>query len=90
MAPQDDRELINRFKEGDRNAFKELVVRYQQRIYAVAYGIVRDEEAALDVVQDVAHTTVLVWKLIGDVFGCCLHGNEGIVMLCNELLKTKV
>lgn len=52
MAPQDDRELINRFKEGDRNAFKELVTRYQQRIFAVAYGIVRDEEAALDVVQE--------------------------------------
>jgi RNA polymerase sigma-70 factor (ECF subfamily) len=52
VAPQDDRELINRFKEGDRTAFKELVVRYQQRLFAVAYGIVRDEEAALDVVQE--------------------------------------
>ena len=52
MAPQDDRELISRFKEGDRIAFKELVTRYQQRLFAVAYGIVRDEEAALDIVQE--------------------------------------
>jgi RNA polymerase sigma-70 factor, ECF subfamily len=52
VAPQDDRELISRFKEGDRIAFKELVTRYQQRLFAVAYGIVRDEEAALDIVQE--------------------------------------
>jgi len=52
VAPQDDRELINRFKEGDRIAFKDLVTRYQQRLFAVAYGIVRDEEAALDIVQE--------------------------------------
>jgi RNA polymerase sigma-70 factor (ECF subfamily) len=52
VAPQDDRELISRFKEGDRLAFKELVVRYQQRVFAVAYGIVRDEEAALDIAQE--------------------------------------
>jgi RNA polymerase sigma-70 factor, ECF subfamily len=52
VAPQDDRELISRFKEGDRRAFKELVTRYQQRVFAVSYGIVRDEEAALDITQE--------------------------------------
>jgi RNA polymerase sigma-70 factor (ECF subfamily) len=53
VAPEDDRELVRRFKEdGDRSAFKELVQRYQQRIFAVAYGIVRDEEAALDIAQE--------------------------------------
>lgn len=51
-AAEEDRELVRRFKEGERQAFKELVQRYQQRIYSVAYGVVRDEEAALDITQE--------------------------------------
>lgn len=52
MELLDDRELIRRFKEGNRQAFKELVTRYQRRVFAIAYGIVRDEETALDITQE--------------------------------------
>lgn len=45
--------LIERCKKGEFSAFRELMERYQSRIYSVCYGIMRNREDALDVVQDV-------------------------------------
>lgn len=50
--PDADRERVERVQRGDRTAFKELFDRYHQRAYAVAYGVVKNEQDALDVVQD--------------------------------------
>lgn len=47
-----DEELIERSREGKRAAFQELVEKYQQRMYAVAYGLLGNREDALDAVQD--------------------------------------
>jgi len=47
-----DEELIRRTRRGDRTAFQELVEKYQQRIYAVAYGLLGNRENALDAVQE--------------------------------------
>ncbi len=51
MAPT-DLELVDRARGGDPEAFRELVIRHQRRVYAVALGIVRDRDLAWDVAQE--------------------------------------
>ena len=48
-----DQLLVERFREGDRDAFTELVVRYQRPIYNAAFWILRRPEDASDVAQAV-------------------------------------
>jgi RNA polymerase sigma-70 factor, ECF subfamily len=50
--PIDDRELVESARGGDREAFRTLFERYNRRAYALALGIVRQPDDALDVVQD--------------------------------------
>jgi RNA polymerase sigma-70 factor (ECF subfamily) len=47
-----DGELVQRARDGDREAFRELVERYQRRIATLAFGMLRHREDALDVVQE--------------------------------------
>lgn len=47
-----DRALIERAKQGERGAFRELVERHQRRAHAVALSLVRDENDAREVVQE--------------------------------------
>lgn len=44
--------LLTRARQGEREAFREIVVRYQRKVYAVALGIVKDRDLAWDVAQD--------------------------------------
>ncbi len=48
----EDRELIERAQKGDRGAFRSLVERHQRRAFAIALGLVRDENDAREVVQE--------------------------------------
>jgi RNA polymerase sigma-70 factor (ECF subfamily) len=48
-----DLALVTRYRSGDREAFAELVVRYQRPIYNAAFWILRNAEDASDVAQDV-------------------------------------
>jgi RNA polymerase sigma-70 factor (ECF subfamily) len=48
----DDRELVARCQAGDRNAFRQLFVRYHRRAYGLALGVVHNPDAAMDVVQE--------------------------------------
>jgi len=48
----DDVELVEAARRGDRDAFRSLFERYHRRAYSLAYGVVRNAEDALDVVQD--------------------------------------
>lgn len=50
--PVDDRNLVDAARGGDRDAFRTLFERYHRRAYALALGIVRHPDDALDVVQD--------------------------------------
>lgn len=52
MAEQTDETLVERVQSGDRDAFRQLVERYQRRLFSVAFGMVRNREDALDIVQD--------------------------------------
>jgi RNA polymerase sigma-70 factor (ECF subfamily) len=47
-----DWELVRRCKEGDRQAFRELVERYQRKTVAIALGMLHDREDALEVSQE--------------------------------------
>jgi RNA polymerase sigma-70 factor (ECF subfamily) len=48
-----DRALVERFRNGDREAFGELVIKYQRPIYNAAFWILRRVEDANDVTQNV-------------------------------------
>jgi RNA polymerase sigma-70 factor (ECF subfamily) len=49
---QSDWELVRQCKSGDRQAFRELVERYQRKAVAIAFGILHDREDALEVAQE--------------------------------------
>lgn len=53
MESVDDAQLLQRFRSGDREAFAELVVRYQKPIYNAAFWVLRKAEDASDVTQTV-------------------------------------
>ncbi len=48
-----DFQLVQKASKGDSDAFEELVKRYQQRVYAIAYGICHSHQDALDISQEV-------------------------------------
>jgi len=48
----DDDALVSRSQAGDRSAFDELVLRYQDRIYRLVAHMVRRKEDAFDVAQE--------------------------------------
>lgn len=57
-----DRDLVLRAREGDRDAFAEIVRSYQRRIYAVAMRMTRRHEVADDITQD---TFVRAYRSLG-------------------------
>jgi len=48
-----DQELLQRIALGDRTAFDAMYTRHWYTLYQSAYGIFRDSEACMDIVQDV-------------------------------------
>ncbi|HUI64677.1 MAG TPA: sigma factor, partial [Bacteroidota bacterium] len=52
MEPRSDLELVQEVRNGRRQAFTELMRRYQQRVYWVARRIVGSHDEADDVVQE--------------------------------------
>ena len=54
-----DQDLVSRAKQGDKDAFTTLVVRYGDRLYSVAFRILRDSTRAEDAVQQ---TFLTAWR----------------------------
>ncbi|MGH7298262.1 MAG: RNA polymerase sigma factor [Polyangiaceae bacterium] len=52
MAKLTDRELVDRAREGDAQAFGQLVRRHQQRLHRLAIHLLRDRAEAEDVIQE--------------------------------------
>jgi len=48
----DDLTLVQRVRQGDQRAYKQLVERYQRKVYGIALGMVKDKEEARDVAQE--------------------------------------
>ncbi len=53
LSSIDERELIERFQNGDTEAFNPLILKYKQKIYNLLYLRVGDREIAKDLSQDV-------------------------------------
>ena len=53
MDDDADRALVERFRNGDREAFTDLMVRYQRPIYNAAFWVLRSVEDAQDIAQNV-------------------------------------
>ena len=51
--PTDERELVERFQNGEQEAFNELVIRYQGKIYNLVYKYVSNSETAKDLSQEI-------------------------------------
>jgi RNA polymerase sigma-70 factor, ECF subfamily len=51
-SSRDDARLVKAAQEGDMGAFEELVFRHRDKIYARAYTMMRNEDAALDLSQE--------------------------------------
>ncbi len=49
---EEDRALVERAQAGDKTAFRQLVERHQRRAFAIAVGLVRDENDAREIVQE--------------------------------------
>jgi RNA polymerase sigma-70 factor, ECF subfamily len=47
-----DRELVRDCRRGDKEAFRELVERYQRKVVAVALGMVHNREDAVEIAQE--------------------------------------
>ncbi len=48
----EDDKLVSRFQDGDEECFDELVRKYQNKIYSLAYRMVHNSEDAWDLAQD--------------------------------------
>jgi RNA polymerase sigma-70 factor, ECF subfamily len=57
----DDRTLVERCQAGQLEAYEILVGRYRQRVYSLAYGMLRNEQDATDLSQE---TFVKAWQAI--------------------------
>jgi RNA polymerase sigma-70 factor (ECF subfamily) len=51
-ADKEEKDLVRQVKLGYRPAFSELVTRYQQRIFKLAYGFFQDRDDAMEIVQE--------------------------------------
>lgn len=49
----EDTELVERAQNGDREAFQQLVERYQEKVYSICYSKLDDEQDSYDVSQEV-------------------------------------
>lgn len=50
---EDESTLVSLLKQGQEDAFRVLVRRYETRVFSIAYGITLDREDSLDIVQEV-------------------------------------
>ena len=49
----EETEMISRCQQGDQEALREIFDKYNKKVYRIAYGVVRQREDALDIVQEV-------------------------------------
>ena len=50
---QEETAMISRCQRGDQEALKEIFDKYHKKVYRIAFGVLRQREEALDIVQEV-------------------------------------
>lgn len=60
---QIEKDILIKCREGDKEAFRQVVRQYQRMVFSLALKMLCDEEEAKDTVQD---TFVRVWQNIGE------------------------
>jgi RNA polymerase sigma-70 factor (ECF subfamily) len=63
VKEEDDPALVLRCRDGDRNAFERLVIRYQKPVFNVALRMLRSRQDAMDVAQT---TFLKAFEHLGD------------------------
>jgi RNA polymerase sigma-70 factor, ECF subfamily len=66
VTAEDDAALIERCRKGDIAAFEPLVEKYRQRVWRLAYNVLRDREEAWDVAQE---ASVRAWQALPNFRG---------------------
>jgi len=66
IAEQEDLRLVDSLRDGDENAYEQLLLRFQQPVYALALRLLDDPSEAFDVVQEVF---LKVFRNIGNFRG---------------------
>jgi RNA polymerase sigma-70 factor (ECF subfamily) len=61
-----DRELVRQSRRGDKEAFRELVERYQRKVIAVALGMLQNRDDAMEIAQE---TFVKAYENLGNFKG---------------------
>ena len=82
-------ELISLCREGDRDAFNELVEMYQNQVINIAYGMLSDREDAYDAAQEVF---VKIYKNIGSFKGKSSLSTwiyRIVAKVCNDTLRKR-
>ena len=83
----DDRALVQAAQQGDMRAFEELVARHRDKIYARAYSMMRNEEAAIDLSQE---AWVKGWQRLAQFHGDSSFGTwmtRVVINLCLDALR---
>jgi RNA polymerase sigma-70 factor (ECF subfamily) len=83
----DDRALVRAAQQGDMRAFEELVARHRDKIYARAYSMMRNEEAAIDLSQE---AWVKGWQRLAQFHGDSSFGTwmtRVVINLCLDALR---
>jgi len=83
----DDRALVQAAQQGDMRAFEELVARHRDKIYARAYSMMRNEEAAIDLCQE---AWVKGWQRLAQFHGDSSFGTwmtRVVINLCLDALR---
>ncbi len=58
------KEIVRRIKDGESEAFSELIPIFKGKIFSVAYGFFKNREEALDITQEVF---IRLWKMIKNI-----------------------
>ena len=84
-----DDELVKMVKRGRRDAFNEIVNRYQSKIINIAYGMLSSEDDAFDAAQEVF---IRVYKSLGEFNGESLLSTwiyRITTNICNDILRKR-
>ncbi len=73
----EDKQLIYRFKHGDRDALRQIYEKYKDAMYSIAYSLLNESAAA----EDVLHDVVVAFARIAPSFH--LYGSlKGYLITC--------